>query len=548
MKRTIALLASLALAATAAHAAATKASSLTSNYITWTFDKEYETGQFVNGDWYVVGPVKIVSITNALSDETFRQADIDYHGAMINPVLEGGQDRQPGESTRACNDRVNAHGYDSRVPHYQEELNAALPGGKPLSKDNPIQLKPDQSLISVVSWLWKNPEDREAGSPPVTAGPNFSRPTIRAAAVLTSLAKAPPAGTFRPSYAGNEKRLFNISQLKRDRLRNLAPVGTVHAGPADIEEFRRTRLPAGDKNKNAPPNTLPGAADETSLYWSYNYGANLAMLARATARPWIDHMSSWAGSSHLRPAINVPNYGRESNNILQTAMLALHLDWSKIPDAPATKDELLINLCQIGIDTAGCADAGSFWPPNGGHHAGRKPIILFAGLLLDDPHMKNVGHWKTYFQDDLQLLYITERQVEHTNSDAWKPDMRSKHLAPYTKEMIGMPEWVGNNAGWNMPYRGINIVYITGFALTFLIMEDGRKLWNRDVLFDYADRANGAIDEASKLWANRPPAFVQAMWDTYRKDYPSTYDKKWEDEKLIEIFLTTKEEWEERKK
>ncbi len=31
--------------------------------ITWKFDRMYQTGRFVNGDWWVLGPVKIVSVT-----------------------------------------------------------------------------------------------------------------------------------------------------------------------------------------------------------------------------------------------------------------------------------------------------------------------------------------------------------------------------------------------------------------------------------------------------------------------------------------------------
>src|SRR5512146_1572656 len=30
--------------------------------ITWTFDKPAPVGQFVNGDWYVVGPVTVTAI------------------------------------------------------------------------------------------------------------------------------------------------------------------------------------------------------------------------------------------------------------------------------------------------------------------------------------------------------------------------------------------------------------------------------------------------------------------------------------------------------
>ena len=31
--------------------------------ITWTFEKSATTGQFITGDWWVLGPVKIVKIT-----------------------------------------------------------------------------------------------------------------------------------------------------------------------------------------------------------------------------------------------------------------------------------------------------------------------------------------------------------------------------------------------------------------------------------------------------------------------------------------------------
>jgi len=42
--------------------------------ITWKFDADYETGQFVNGDWWVVGPVEITGITNS------------YHTHGLTPI------------------------------------------------------------------------------------------------------------------------------------------------------------------------------------------------------------------------------------------------------------------------------------------------------------------------------------------------------------------------------------------------------------------------------------------------------------------------------
>jgi hypothetical protein len=48
--------------------------------ITWTFDRAYTCGQFVNGDWWVVGPVKITAITSSISTIT---------GAQINIIPTG---------------------------------------------------------------------------------------------------------------------------------------------------------------------------------------------------------------------------------------------------------------------------------------------------------------------------------------------------------------------------------------------------------------------------------------------------------------------------
>ena len=57
------------------------ASSLHQFGITWTFDREYEVGQYANGDWYVIGPVRIVRIEPG-SSEVFGRT---MHGSMINP-------------------------------------------------------------------------------------------------------------------------------------------------------------------------------------------------------------------------------------------------------------------------------------------------------------------------------------------------------------------------------------------------------------------------------------------------------------------------------
>src|SRR5688572_12021616 len=63
------------------------ATSLSQFGITWRFDRDYKTGQFANGDYWVVGPVTILSISPSpveIDGETL-------NGSMINPGINSVQ-------------------------------------------------------------------------------------------------------------------------------------------------------------------------------------------------------------------------------------------------------------------------------------------------------------------------------------------------------------------------------------------------------------------------------------------------------------------------
>lgn len=86
--------------------------------VTWKFSEKVRVGRFVNGDYYVVGPVTIVSITP--------KPENDRNGSVLNLPTD------PGKS-----------GFDSRVA-----------GGRfdPKMRANPpIQMKPGDALISSIS-------------------------------------------------------------------------------------------------------------------------------------------------------------------------------------------------------------------------------------------------------------------------------------------------------------------------------------------------------------------------------------------------------------
>jgi len=148
--------------------------------------------------------------------------------------------------------------------------------------------------------------------------------------------------------------------------------------------------------------------------------------------------------------------------------------------------------------------------------------------MLNDPPMKDVGKWKTRFQEDDQTFYVSKEEVDLTNSPKWKPDRRASDTAtPYKAEDIGMPEWgirhasepAMDNRTLNTPYRAFNSCVDIGYVLAARIMGQ-EEAWNHKALFDYTDRF-------MKLTGGKPgtPPFVLNMWKAYNSRLDSTKSK-----------------------
>lgn len=152
------------------------ANAITKFGITWTFSTSRPCGNYVNGDYWVVGPVTVTAITKPNGP--------DRDGSMINPM--------PTYLTQ---------GYDSRVPGYSTTLDD--------STRLPLALHAGQSLVSSIS---RNPTDAAA------------RPALLASSVLTVVASNPGADKFRPPFVGAAKPLYSLNNLRRNLLPKLAPV------------------------------------------------------------------------------------------------------------------------------------------------------------------------------------------------------------------------------------------------------------------------------------------------------------------------------------
>jgi hypothetical protein len=186
------------------------ANSITQFGITWIFDRSYTCGTYANGDYWVLGPVRINSITP--KDQNLNDAD-DMHGSMIAPAEPSNYGPQ---------------GFDSRsgaeVP-YNADMNIA--------RQLPMQIPANRSVISSIS---------------VEALTKSGRTQVETQAVLTIVASAPAADCFRPAILGNDKSCkWRTSQVNLAKLKKA--VSPSHVSLADAEDmFERPLVILGYKD------------------------------------------------------------------------------------------------------------------------------------------------------------------------------------------------------------------------------------------------------------------------------------------------------------
>lgn len=173
--------------------AAVAATSLSQWGITVTFADDETVGQFVNGDYYVVGSVSIIHIDPCCSST---RADGQVrNGAMLDPNAGEMGENLP----------VSRHGFDSRIGGWSATLNVALPGDANITSSNPLTVEPNHSLVIC-----------ESGSTSKVAD----------YMVLTILGGEPAANSFRPAYAGEAKTIqYDLADVNFESLADLDPCG-----------------------------------------------------------------------------------------------------------------------------------------------------------------------------------------------------------------------------------------------------------------------------------------------------------------------------------
>jgi len=275
------------------------ATSISQYGITWTFDKAYPVGQFVNGDWWVVGPVTVNSVSPA---PIFQNVQVEWnnglpvfaehwvHGSIVNP-------------------EIGKHAYDSRINGFQANRLVTFP----------LVFQKDQSLVSVESWT----DSVSSHDDFLNSGTAYNHGYIKSAAVLTCLNVSPSPDTFRPPYTGSSKPLYTSRTLRRELLPRLVPTdGTL--------------------------NLVPGMTEETIC----------VQYARIFQRMWLLNVADWSGRL-THPTQNMPNYHEETYSIVSNASVILLCDYPDIDKLLIPFVQVGIDNYYCSLGNAGSADSSS---------------------------------------------------------------------------------------------------------------------------------------------------------------------------------------------
>lgn len=187
--------------------------------ITWTFEKPAHVGQYVNGDWYVVG----LAIIKAIEPKPL-------YGAEIPRRQLDRMDKERPESQRVRNGFMLNPPAKMKVAYDSGVRNWFDPA---LIQKLPVAMKPGDSLVSTISMpkgLVLHAQLRNK----IERGEGDSSP-IRTAAVLTCVAAPQPPDAFRPAFCDRQQKIY----LARDLKRELLPTAAASPGIPRIEQYIR---------------------------------------------------------------------------------------------------------------------------------------------------------------------------------------------------------------------------------------------------------------------------------------------------------------------
>jgi hypothetical protein len=356
------------------------------NGFTWTFSTFREVGKYVNGDWWVVGPVTITAITPAAVDLTSPTANGWQNGSVIDPNPQdfSGPGVIATSGRQGFREDMWTCISSPLLGWYDHSLNV----GATIAQGQSYTLQPGDSLVS--SFTQNVDCDEDSGWE-----------NMEKVAVLTCVSS--PAGTndFRPSYCPIKGPTFTWSDSMLSRIPRLSAQDTEPVPLAQVKAWFDnlwfSYIPS-ILDRNVRPNDYMG-----------NYSAD-----------WAEKISVGL-CTIMRPDLPDPN---------------------GISDAD--RKFLAVRLIQIGIDWFNVYQnrplAGSdMWNNGAGQCNGYWPITIVAGHILNDDasllSMPAVGNEGT------QYFFVLETPP---GSGIWNNGLGCYASPPRSEPRItvgGEPEW-----------------------------------------------------------------------------------------------------------
>jgi len=452
------------------------ATSVTKDGITWTFSEAVPVGQFVNGDYYVVGPVTVTAISP--------------QPTTSSPFLNGSVKNLPTSSGKS--------GFDSRLNDGTDEswwFDATLRSYPPIS------LKPGDALVSSISLATIH------SVPEVMRASDMSASPVASDSVLTVLASAPSADAFRPSYCDRNQTIYHADNLQRNLLPSLAPPNSSNT-PTLAQYEALYRRPWIDTNAflfDAPADYMPSYGQH--IAFADSYAALLLML-----------------NFQADQKVNLTNYFVQYGIDLYGCVQAGY-GWPAFGGHRSGR-KLPIILAGILLNDSGMKNVSTTYPDQFGEDMQTLYINKLppAGTYQQAWQGATViygGHYGVHAADSSPVsagLYGPYEQSQPANWPILTPP--GEQLGEAYRRCCTSVSWVGE-------------------ALAAYLM-NGKSIWNHQAFFDYVDRwmteddtqavaeikAQSGYDYSAswerqgqtQYWLDgevSQPTFVDDMWHAY---------------------------------
>lgn len=519
---------------------ANAATSLTQFGITWTFDTSYTTGQYANGDYYVLAPsgLTITGISPAPAVTTLSTSTVTISNATPAVVTWTAHGLKQHSLIRFTSNGTLPTGITSGQLYYVRypnmtantfEISATAPNAAGYTSASvatssagsgthtaTVERHKNGSMINLPSG-WESYTQGFDSAMYAQYGNyysevlNVSRPG--GAVVSGGNPLVAPAGSSLVSAISLGDESTNSSRMQ---LSDTAVLTVVAAAPAPGS----FRPPAFGTNKTHSWNV---SSLNYAIFQSLTPTAStpaLAAVEAVFAYPWQFAYFQTTGLSQNTSTPRNPSspngmYGLEVAHAVADAALSLNLNYSN-----AQKETLLIRFVQLGVDIYGImAFGGGEFRDNAGLLNGAKLPLLVAGLALGNSNMlawADAAQHKA-FSEDLQTWYVTAYDVGRV---MYNGDGYGYLRETYITADIGIAEAGQHHTRderfdgrtWGTPYRDIIGSSHVGCALAATLTIGGKAAWNWAPFFDYSDRYYPLrITEANQV----TPWHIE-MWDAYR--------------------------------